>query len=227
MKTFIIALGGSVIMPGKINIRLLKNFRKLILKQIKLGKKFIIVAGGGKIARSYQKASRKIIAKLPYEDMDWLGIHSTRLNAHLLRTIFRNEADPVVLNSEEKPVKLNKPIIIASGWRPGWSTDYVAIRLAKKIGADSAIISGKPAYVYSKDHQKHKDAKPIKKISWKEYCKLIPKKWTPGLSAPVDPIAAKFAQKWKIKAYIVKGTEIKNLEKLLNGRKFKGTIISD
>lgn len=224
MKTFIIALGGSVIMPDKLNIGLLKNFRKLILKQIKSGKKFIIVAGGGKLARNYQNAAKKIIP-LPYEDMDWLGIHSTRLNAHLLRTIFRKETNPVVLNSEEKPVKFQKLLIIASGWRPGWSTDYVAIRLAKKIGMDSAIIAGKPAYVYTKDNQKHKDARPIKKISWDEYRKLIPNRWIPGMSAPVDPIAAKFAKKWKINAYIVKGTNLKNLENLLNGKKFTGTVI--
>lgn len=224
MKVFIIALGGSAIMPGKINTGLLKNFRKLILKQIKSGKKFIIVSGGGKLARDYQKAAKKIVT-LPYEDMDWLGIHSTRLNAHLLRTIFRKEAGPVVLNSEEKPIKFRKSVIIASGWRPGWSTDYVAIRLAKKIGADSAIIAGKPAYVYTKDNQKHKDAKPIKKISWNEYRKLIPGKWTPGMSSPVDPIAAKFAKKWKISAYIVNGANLNNLENLLNGKKFIGTTI--
>ncbi len=211
-------------MPDKINIRLLSKFRQLILKHCRLGKKFIIVAGGGKLARNYQNAAKKIIS-IPCEDMDWLGIHSTRLNAHLLRTIFRKEADPVVLNSEEKPIRFRKPIIIASGWRPGWSTDYVAIRLAKKIGVGSAIIAGKPAYVYTKDNQKHKDARPIKKISWDDYRKLIPSRWTPGMSAPVDPIAAKFAKKWKIKAYIANGTNLKNLENLLNGKKFVGTAI--
>lgn len=222
---FIIALGGSIIMPGKINIQFLKKFRKLILKQRKLGRYFIIVAGGGKIARIYQKAAAKI-TKLSYDDMDWLGIHSTRLNAHLLRTIFRKEADPVVIDSEEKPIKFNGKIIIASGWRPGWSTDYIAVRLAKKIGAKEAIIAGRPAFVYTKDHQKYADAKPLKTISWPDYRKLIGSRWIPGMSAPVDPVGAKAAQHWGIKVVIIKGTNLKNLENLLNGKKFIGTVIS-
>lgn len=222
---FVIALGGSVIMPGKINTRLLRNFRKLILKQRKLGRRFIIIAGGGKLARFYQAAASKII-RLNYDDMDWLGIHSTRLNAHLLRTIFRKQADPVVIDEEDRPIKFNGKVIIASGWRPGWSTDYIAIRLAKKIGANSVIIAGRPAFVYTKDHQKYKDAKPIKNISWRDYRKLIGSCWIPGLSAPVDPIGAKAADKWGIRAIIVKGTNLKNLENLLNGKKFIGTIIS-
>jgi uridylate kinase len=221
----VIALGGSVIMPGKINTRLLRNFRKLISRQLKRGRHFIIVAGGGKLARFYQAAAGKI-THLSYEDMDWLGIHSTRLNAHLLRTIFRSQADPVVIDSEEKPIKLDGKVIIASGWQPGWSTDYIAVRLAKKIGSQSVIIAGRPAFVYTKDHQKYKDAKPIRKISWRNYRKLISSRWIPGMSAPVDPVGAKAAEKWGIKAIIVKGTNLKNLENLLEGRKFVGTIIS-
>lgn len=223
-KTFVIALGGSVIISDKINVGLLKKFKRLILKQCLRGKKFLIVVGGGKLARNYQDAAKKI-ALLSYEDMDWIGIHSTRLNAHLLRTIFKKEAEPVILDSEEKPIKFKKPIIIASGWRPGWSTDYVSVRLAKKIGADFTIIAGKPAYLYTKDNQKHKDAKPIKFISFKEYQKLIPNRWIPGLSLPLDPIGAKFAKKWGIKIYIIGGTNLKNLNNLLNGKKFIGTTI--
>ena len=126
-KTIIIALGGSIIcpQPGKINVRFLKKFKKLILKYLKKGFRFIIVVGGGKTCRVYQKAAAKVI-KLPYEDMDWLGIHATRLNAHLLRTIFRKEAYPVILDDPKKPIKNNWRILIAAGWRPGWSTDYIS-----------------------------------------------------------------------------------------------------
>ena len=54
-KTVIIALGGSIIcpQPGKINIKFLKKFKKLILKYLKRGFRFIIVTGGGKVCRVY------------------------------------------------------------------------------------------------------------------------------------------------------------------------------
>jgi uridylate kinase len=79
--------------------------------------------------------------------------------------------------------------------------------------------------VYNKDFRKHKDAFPIEKISWKDYQKLIGNKWIPGMSAPFDPIASKNARKLKIRTIIIKGTDIKNFEKLLSGLEFKGTII--
>ena len=97
--------------------------------------------------------------------------------------------------------------------------------MAKRFGAQQVIIAGKPPYVYTKDFIKYKNAKPIKKIRWKSYRKIINSHWTPGMSAPMDPIGAKLAQKLKLKAAIVKGTDLKNLEKLLKDKKFKGTTI--
>lgn len=226
-KITIIALGGSIIVPseGKINVKFLQKFRKIILKYLKKGFRFVIISGGGRICRLYQKAAGKII-KLPYEDMDWLGIHVTRLNAHLIRTIFRREAYPVVLDNPHRPIKNNWKLLVAAGWRPGWSTDYISVLLAKRFGVKEIIDAGNIPFVYTKDCFKYKNAKPIKEISWADYRKLIGSKWIPGFSAPIDPIAAKLAQKLKIRAMIIKGDELKNFEKLLSGEKFKGTIIT-
>jgi uridylate kinase len=233
-KTIIIALGGSIIVPQpeKINVRFLKNFRYLILKFVKRGYRFIIIAGGGKVCRTYQEAAAKII-KASYKDQDWIGIHATRLNAHLLRTIFKREAWPVVLDydppsAQFKKLKkelLKKPIIIAAGWRPGWSTDYVSVLLAKRFKVKQIIDAGNIPFVYSKDLLKYKKATAIKKISWKDYRKLVGSKWIPGLSCPIDPIAAKEAQKLKIRAMVIRGTDLKNFERLLSDKKFRGTTI--
>jgi len=225
-KTILIALGGSIICPevGKVNANFLKKFKKLILKFLKKSYRFIIVAGGGKICRLYQRAAAKIV-KLPYEDIDWLGIHATRLNAHLLRTIFRKVAYPVILDEPKKPVTENWRVLIAAGWRPGWSTDYISVLLARRFKIKEIIDAGNIPFVYSRDLLKYENAYPIKKISWKDYRKLVGSKWIPGLSTPIDPIAAKLAQKLKIRALIVKGTELKNLEKVILNQKFKGTVI--
>jgi uridylate kinase len=84
---------------------------------------------------------------------------------------------------------------------------------------------GKPDYVYTANPDKVKNAKPIEKMSFKDYFKLIPKKWSPGLHAPVDPIAAKLAMKKKIKIIVASGKDLKNFEKILKREKFKGTTI--
>jgi uridylate kinase len=220
----IVTLGGSLIVPDQIDTIFLKKFKKLILKFLKKGKKFIIVAGGGKTARNYQKAVKTIV-KTEKEDLDWIGVHATRINAHLLRTIFSKEACPTVLDNPYKKIKTKKPIIIASGWRPGWSTDYIAILIAKIFKIKEVIVAGKTPYVYTKDFLKYKDAKPLKNIDWKSYRKIIGGKWIPGMGAPVDPIGAKLAQKIGLKVLVVQGQKIKNFENLLNGKKFEGTII--
>ena len=210
--------------PGEIDVSFLKNFRRFILKWVKKNKKFIIVAGGGSIARDYQKASSKIL-RLEDEDKDWIGIHATRLNAHLLRTIFYKEADPVVLDARFKIKKLKHKITIASGWRPGWSTDYVALQLADDFGAREAVIAGSPAHVYTADPKKDKNAKEIKNLTWREYRKLIPAAWKPGSHAPVDPVGAKLAQGKKLSTVIIKGTDLVNFDNLFRGKEFIGTII--
>ncbi len=228
-KTIIVSLGGSIICPspGKINFLFLKKFRNLILRFIKKGCRFVIIPGGGKVCRLYQKAATKI-AKVSFEDQDWIGIHATRLNAHLLRAIFRKEACPVVLDNPFKEVGkefLRKPIIIASGWRPGCSTDFDSVLLAKRFKIKEIINAGDVPFVYDKDPDKYKNAKFLKKISWQDYRKIVGSRWSPGLSAPFDPIAAKEAQKLKIRTIIILGTEIKNFEKVLLGEKFRGTVI--
>ena len=222
----IIALGGSLISPapGKINVKFLKRFQELILDYLEQGKKFVIVVGGGKTSRLYQKAASKIVA-VKNEDIDWLGIYGTRLNAHLLRTIFFKEAYPVILDNPQKPIKNNPSLIIASGWRPGYSTDFDAIRLAQRFKAKSVIIASNISYIYEKDPAKYKGVKKFLRINWQDYRKLIKDQWKPGMSAPMDPIAAKLAQKLKLKVVLFKGTELKNFRDCLEGRAFKGTTI--
>jgi uridylate kinase len=225
-KTILISLGGAIICPepGQIDAGFLKKFRLLILKYLKLNYRFVIVAGGGQTCRFYQEAAKKIVKVLD-DDLDWIGIHATRINAHLLRTIFRNVAYPVILDDPHKPIKNHWQVIIGAGWRPGCSSDTDSVLLAKRFGAKEIINASNTPYVYNKDFRKYKDAKPIKEIHWQDYRKLIDSKWTPGMKAPFDPIASKEAQKSKIRVFIIKGTDIENFEKLLAKKNFVGTII--
>lgn len=222
METIIISLGGSVIVPNQIDIKFLKAFRKLILKQ--RNKKFIIICGGGKIARAYQKAASKLV-KLSSEDADWIGIHATRMNAHLLRTVFRKVAHKKVVRDWKKKITFKEKVLIAAGWKPGCSTDFGAVMIAKNLGIKKIVNVSNIDYVYSKDPNKFKDAKPIKQLSWKNFRKLVGNKWHPGLNAPFDPVASRKAQKIKAEVFIV-GKSIKNLERVFACKEFEGTVIS-
>jgi uridylate kinase len=97
--------------------------------------------------------------------------------------------------------------------------------LAKRFGAEEIINASNTPYLYNKDFKKYKDALPIKSISWEGYQKIVGKNWFPGLSTPFDPIASETAKKLKIRTFIVKGTDLKNFENLIAGKKFRGSII--
>ena len=229
-KPVVISLGGSLIVPDKIDWKFLKKFRALIIKQIKKGKRFVIITGGGNTAREYQKAAGKVV-QLTRDDMDWIGVHATRLNAHLIKTIFRRYAHPRVNKNPRTKANLSKHfsqgegIMVAAGWRPGWSTDYVAVILAERLGAKTIVNLSNIKYVYDKDPKKHKSAKKIKETSWKDFREIVGNKWDPGLNAPFDPVASRLAQKLGLKVIIAEGKNIKNLEKIFKGDKFQGTVI--
>ena len=99
----IISLGGSLIVPKTgIDAASLKRFRAFIAKRVAKGGRFVLICGGGSTARAYQKAARAV-GPLSREDVDWIGIHSTRLNAHLLRTVFRKMAHSTVVKNPLAP----------------------------------------------------------------------------------------------------------------------------
>jgi uridylate kinase len=224
-RLIVISLGGSIIVPKELDIEFLKNFKALIEKYIRKGNRFIIVAGGGYTCRHYQNAASKV-TKLDKEDLDWLGIHATRLNAHLLRTIFWKHANPVVLKDPTRPLRFKEELLIAAGWKPGFSTDYDTVLLARRFGADTILNLSNQDYVYTKDPRKHADATPITEVSWKQFRRIVGNRWDPGMNVPFDPVASKEAEKDKMTVIMLNGTNLKNLDELLSGRKFKGTIIS-
>jgi len=220
----IISLGGSLVVPGDIDVTFLKGFRQLILSQVKKGRRFIIIVGGGRTCRKYLAAASEII-KLDSEDLDWLGIHSTRLNAHLLRTIFRDVAHPAIIKNPTEKIIAEKPVIIAAGWKPGCSTDYDAVLLARNFNAKAVLNLSDIDYVYDKDPDINKDARPLERMTWKEFRRIVGDRWDPGLNKPFDPVASKEAQKLGLTVIIMNGKNFQSIENFLGSRPFKGTVI--
>ena len=222
-KTIVLSLGGSLIVPDDVDISFLINFKNIIGHYAKKGFKFIVICGGGKMARNLQQAASKI-PQVTNEDLDWLGIYATRANASLVKGIFKNNAQDKIITNPTKKIHFKKNKIIAAGWKPEWSTDYDAVVLAKNIRIKEIINMSNVNYVYDKDPKKFKDAKKIEKVSWNEFSKLTNQKWKAGMNVPFDPVAAKEAKKSKLRVYII-GSDLKNLKNLLDGKKFRGTII--
>jgi uridylate kinase len=228
-NAFVLSLGGSLVVPnGGIDTQFLKNFNSFIRNQVSSKKRrFFITVGGGTTTRHYQEAARIVRAEeIDDLDLDWLGIHATRLNAQMVRTIFRDIADQRVIKHYEIILKIDKPVAIAAGWKPGWSTDYCAVTLCQDYGIKTVINMTNVDKVYDKDPKKHPDAKPLDTMSWKAYRRMIGDRWTPGMNVPFDPVASKLASELGITVMLLNGRNLDNLGNALNGKPFIGTTIS-
>lgn len=226
-ETVIISVGGSLIVPDQIDTDFLASLRTLVLNATAAGRRFIVITGGGKTARRYQDAAGAV-TELTGDDLDWLGIHATRLNGHLMRTIFRDIAHPVMVTNPDEVLDVpdETPLIVASGYRPGSSTDLRAIQIADRVNARKVVNLSNIDYVYTDDPKKNPDAEKIEAMAWSDFRALIPAAWDPGLSTPFDPIAAAEAERLGIEVAIINGGALHELERYLAGEPFTGTRIS-
>lgn len=221
------SVGGSLIVPDGIDTAFLKSLKEMIERQIaERDRRFIIIAGGGKVTRRYQEAANAV-ATLTSNDLDWLGIHSTRLNGHLVRTIFRDIAYPVMITNPDEVLDVppTASLVVAAGYRPGSSTDLRAVQIADRVGAKKVINLSNIDHVYTADPRKDPNAQKIEEVSWSDFRKLIPEDWDPGLSSPFDPIAAREAERLAIEVAIINGAKLAELENYLDGEPFLGTRI--
>jgi len=224
----VLSVGGSLVVPtGGIDIQFLTEFNTFIRSQVSENKRrFFLVIGGGSTARHYRDAGEAVIKhKITDEDLDWLGIHTTRLNAHLVRTILRDISDPRVIKHYEIILKIEAPVVVAAGWKPGWSTDYCAITICQDYNIKSLVNLTNVDQVYDKDPKKYTDAKPLVKVSWKDYRTLTGDKWIPGMNLPFDPIASRLANELGVTVKILNGKKLDNLAKALDNEPFFGTTI--
>lgn len=225
----VISLGGSLIVPnGGIDTEFLSKLNYFIREQLakNQNRQFFLVSGGGAIARHYRDAGRSVVGhELTRDDLDWLGIHATKLNAHLVRTIFRDIAHPYVLKHYEIIRKVSEPVVVAAGWKPGWSTDFCATMVCEDYNVQIIVNMTNIGMVYDKDPKKNGDAKPIKNITWTEFRKIVGEEWIPGMNVPFDPIATQKAQELGLKVVILKGNDFENLERFFESKEFVGTVI--
>ena len=226
-KTKVISLGGSIIVPDKVDSNFLLAFRAAILEYLesKADSRLIIVCGGGAPAREYQRAYRAVIPEADADVLDWIGIAATRLNAELLKRLFRELCLEQVITDPTAVSVFPGRILVAAGWKPGFSTDNDAVLLAERFQADTLLNLSNVVKVYTADPKSDPDAKPLDSISWKEFQKLVGDTWSPGINVPFDPVATEKAARLKLRVIVAGGRNIDNLKNILYDRKFEGTVI--
>lgn len=227
-EKIVISVGGSLIYPQNgLDTDFLSALNTYVRSQLieNPHRQFFLVTGGGSIARHYRDAGRQVVGhEITTSDMDWLGIHATRLNAHLVRTIFQDIAHPHIIRNYDVIRKIEEPVAVAAGWKPGWSTDFDAIILCEDYNIREVINMSNIHQVYEKDPRKFPDARPLDHISWEDFRQMVGDTWDPGMNTPFDPIASRRAEELGIKV-VVLGPDFGNLERYNRGEDFVGTII--
>ncbi|MDR3146498.1 MAG: UMP kinase [Treponema sp.] len=227
----VISLGGSIIAPDGVDEGFLKEFIGLIRELLEEDEKrrFILVTGGGGPARSWQKAYRNISAEtgggLHNEQADWIGVMATRLNAQLVKAVLGDLCTQDVVTNPTQVGPLVGRVLVAAGWKPGFSSDYDAVLLAERFQADRVINLSNIERVYTDDPRTNPGAKPIDSISWADFRALVGDEWVPGKNVPFDPVASRHAAKIGIQVICAAGRNTDNLRKLLRGEPFVGTTI--
>jgi len=224
----VISLGGSIVAPDGVDVDFLKNFIDLIHFFIKSNpeRRFIFVVGGGGPARHYQSACRKINANIKDEEADWIGIMATRLNAQLIKAAMGDFCNQDVVTNPMEVSPLTGRVMVASGWKPGFSTDYDAVLLAERFKADAVINLSNIEKVYTADPKTDPNARPIEKITWADFRSIVGDDWIPGKNVPFDPVASRHAEKIGLKVICASGKNLENLKKILCGEDFTGTVIT-
>ena len=230
--TKILSVGGSIIVPDKPDTAFLSEFVKMCTAWLDEDKtrRLILVAGGGAPARVYQNAYGEVADNTGLaaesDAADWIGIMATRINAQLLKACFGAYCkNDVVYNPTIEDLKFDGQVLVASGWKPGFSTDTDAVYLGEKFKAKTIVNLSNIEKVYTDDPRKNPDAKPLDTISWTEFRKMVGDEWTPGKNCPFDPIASKKASELGMKVICAAGKNISNIKAILEDKEYTGTTI--
>ena len=227
-KVIVVSLGGSLIIPEKMDPNFLDKFRKTLLKFLR-NYKFVIVCGGGTIARDYISALKK-----EHEsnlELSKAGIRTTRMNAEFMMQFFgkKHSNDSLPLNMKEIKNNLKKNNIVICGalrFSKKSTSDTTAARLANYLNSDFINITNVKG-LYTANPKTNPKAKFIPKISWKDFeSKAVKIKHQPGQHFVLDQQAAILIRKHKIKTYII-GKNLSNLNNFLKNKNFTGTTIKD
>lgn len=230
----VVKLGGSLVSPSEytpVDFDYLTKLLSLFNNYISAGRKFAVVVGGGRLCRNYQNLLTNQGKNDP-EDLHWVGIAATNLNAEMVRAFWGNICEKKIIRYEDyyekAELKFEKDILIGCGSRPHFSTDLACILLANRIGAKTIICLKDVDGVYQEDPKVCPNAEKCAQLSWNDYSSIIGKKkqHDPGGNLPVDPVASAAAQKDGIVFKVMSGKDMESVKNAIEGREFNGTTIA-
>jgi len=175
---------------------------------------FVVVTGGGQMARYYINAAREM--GVPESLCDHLGILASRLNARLLVDGLGEYAFPEVPTTidELKHYFASGKIVAMGGLTPGHSTNAVAAIAAETIQAALFVNATDVNGVHTTDPSKDRNAKKLDQVSVEQLGQILSKTdISAGAYELMDPLALRIIQRSKIPTVLLDGRNPGNVLK--------------
>lgn len=223
----VLSLGGSMVVPDEVDTAYLIELKRFLIGFLDTHElaRLVLVIGGGRPARQYQQAVKEVFPEAGSEELDWTGIYATRLNARMVKAILGTYCEDAVVEDPTSVESFTGRVLVAAGWKPGFSTDFDAVILAEQFGADFVVNMTNIEKVYTADPRTTPEAEPIDHMGWSDFLKLTGDRWIPGKNTPFDPVAAKHAASIGLTVISAHGKNLENLDNILTGNPFIGTTI--
>lgn len=227
MLTTVISVGGSIVVPDGVDVAFVTAFVAALRRRLErdADARLALVIGGGSTARSYQRAARAVAPDADSETLDDIGIAATRVNAQVIRAAFGGLCEDPIFTDPRTVRSISGRVVVGGGWKPGFSTDNVAVHLAESLGARVVINLSNIRQIYTADPKLNSSARPLDEVTWAEFMSINGDEWTPGKNTPFDPVATRRAAETGMTVITADGRDIANLEALLDGGAFVGTTI--
>ena len=223
-KLFVISVGGSVFFNEKLRAPEIAKFCECINELSREGYQFVLVVGGGRVARVYH-AGAKALGANNFE-LDEVGIAITRANAMFFTYGIDNAWKKVLSDPKEaETVLLLGKTPIFGGTSPGQTTDAVGTLIAELMDADFINLSNVDG-IYSADPNKEAHARMFKELSHVKMLSLIKAQASkPGGHSFVDAHAANILNRSRIRGFFINGLDLENFKNVVRGLEFKGTVV--
>ncbi len=226
MKTVVISLGGSILIPT-LEKNKIKEYVP-VLEEIAAHHRLFVVVGGGGEARRYITVARDL--GIDEGTSDEIGILITRLNANLLVAALGDRAYPKVAesHSEAKKFAESKKIVIMGGITPGQTTDAVAAVLAERVGASVFVNATSVDGIYSADPKKDKKARRFDTMTPDQLLDIVGKAGLgAGSNVVLDIVAARVVERSHIPLVVLDGSNPEHLSRAICHGEYTGTVVTE
>lgn len=229
MERVALVMGGSILAPAEPDTAFLGQVAERLAAWSRKVQVFVVVGGGHPARRAIEAARACGVAE---GDLDRIGIQATRLNAQALACILRKKGananlEIPVTTAQALRLATQHDVVVMGGTVPGHSTDYVAVELAVEGKCERFVNATNVDGVYTRDPNKHKDAKFKPELDFEELLGIIEEReWsTAGAAGVLDGPSTVLVASKGVPTCIVNGRDLDNLGNAVLGQAFRGTRI--